>query len=228
MTSRRLSSMSRWLRWTACSGDCQNGIFIIRESDMTLALGLYDQLLTEALWQTLSRKTDAGSRLLDSLRVQDAPACLADVLALQLKSSGRQRSAVAHSFIRSENFDVSELSADWHQNLSCPARKTCAGGVGRTRRSVISRGRDESRAPAQLSAPGTCRPGLSDGGRSSTHSCQGPAGGLRPEKMGRWLLQDPFPVRSRASSLETGSRGAGWGGCSSMPQCYLSKDAGRG
>ncbi|KAB2918409.1 MAG: DUF3427 domain-containing protein [Dechloromonas sp.] len=52
---------------------------------MTLALGLYDQLLTEALWLTLSRTTDAESRLLDSLTVQDAPACLADALALQLR-----------------------------------------------------------------------------------------------------------------------------------------------
>ena len=52
---------------------------------MTLPLGLYDQLLTEALWQTLSRTTDADSRLLDSLTAQDAPACLTDALALQLK-----------------------------------------------------------------------------------------------------------------------------------------------
>ena len=52
---------------------------------MTLPLGLYDQLLTEALWQKLSVITDAESRVLNSLRAEDAPACLADALALQLK-----------------------------------------------------------------------------------------------------------------------------------------------
>lgn len=52
---------------------------------MALPQGLYDQLLTEALWQTLSQTTDAESRVLKSLREEDAPACLADALALQLK-----------------------------------------------------------------------------------------------------------------------------------------------
>lgn len=51
---------------------------------MALPDGLYDQLLTEALWDAVSRTTGEDGRTLGLLRIEDAPERLADALALQL------------------------------------------------------------------------------------------------------------------------------------------------
>lgn len=51
---------------------------------MALPDGLYDQLLTETLWDVVSRTTGEDGRTLGLLRTEDAPERLADALALQL------------------------------------------------------------------------------------------------------------------------------------------------
>lgn len=52
---------------------------------MTLPEGLYDQLLTEALTEALYRTTDEHSRILQTLRAEDAAGCLVEALAVQVK-----------------------------------------------------------------------------------------------------------------------------------------------
>lgn len=51
---------------------------------MELSDGLYDQVLTEALWGAISSSTDDTSRTLQVLRTEDAPQRLAELLAQQL------------------------------------------------------------------------------------------------------------------------------------------------
>ena len=53
---------------------------------MALPDGLYDQLLTEELWQSLFATTNADTRLLNLLREDEAPSYLADALVAQLKA----------------------------------------------------------------------------------------------------------------------------------------------
>jgi superfamily II DNA or RNA helicase/HKD family nuclease len=51
---------------------------------MGLPDGLYDQVLTEALWRSISSTTDDTGRTLQALKVEDAPGRLAELLAQQL------------------------------------------------------------------------------------------------------------------------------------------------
>ncbi len=51
---------------------------------MELPDGLYDQVLTEALWQSILRSTDDNGRTLQPLKAEDAPERLAELLTQQL------------------------------------------------------------------------------------------------------------------------------------------------
>ena len=57
---------------------------------MTLPDGLYDQLLTEALRDAVTRTTDERAHSLQPLTAEDAPERLADALAAQLAHSGNR------------------------------------------------------------------------------------------------------------------------------------------
>ncbi len=51
---------------------------------MELPDGLYDQVLTEALWESIAGSTDDNGRTIQPLRTEDAPERLAELLAQQL------------------------------------------------------------------------------------------------------------------------------------------------
>ena len=67
---------------------------------MTLPDGLYDQLLTEALRDAVTRTTDEHAHSLQPLAVEDAPERLADALAAASARATRKRFPFRPGFCR--------------------------------------------------------------------------------------------------------------------------------